>query len=191
MPWLTETDSECIVFVNQMMLDLEQRETMEQKTVHLKIPGDVSKMLLTDERVLLSVKQSRWKVLFFPDTIVVTSQRVIRYSPSGFLGLHKDIEDYRYEDMANFKVSRGPFFATVIISHRFNSESLVLDNLPKGSMTDISKAVEENIGRVRGSATAKVVATDQPQDALSVLKMRFARGEITKEQFEEMRHTLE
>ena len=188
---MTETDSECIVFVNQMMLDLEQRGTMEQKTVHLKIPGDVSKMLLTDERVLLSVKQSRWKVLFFPDTIVVTSQRVIRYSPSGFLGLHKDIEDYRYEDMANFKVSRGPFFATVIISHRFNSESLVLDNLPKNSMSAISRAVEENIGRVRGSTTARVTATDQPPDALDVLKMRFARGEITKEQFEEMRHTLE
>jgi uncharacterized membrane protein len=32
---------------------------------------------------------------------------------------------------------------------------------------------------------------DSPQDALNVLKIRFARGEITKEQFEEMRHTLE
>jgi uncharacterized membrane protein len=28
-------------------------------------------------------------------------------------------------------------------------------------------------------------------DALATLKMRFARGEITKEQFEEMRRTLE
>jgi hypothetical protein len=164
---------------------------MEQMKVHVKIPSDVSKMLLTDEQVLLAVKQSRWKVLFNPDTIVVTSQRVIRYSPSGFLGIHKDIEDYRYEDMANFKISRGLFFATVTISHRFNSESLVLDNLPKGSMTGISKAVEENIGRVRGSTTTKPVQMNSSQDVLATLKMRFARGEITKEQFEEMRHTLE
>jgi hypothetical protein len=148
-------------------------------------------MLLVEEQVLLAVKQSRWKVLFNPDTIVVTSQRVIRYSPSGFFGIHKDIEDYRYEDMANFKVSRGLFFATVTISHRFNSETLILNNLPKRSMTDISKAVEENIGRVRGGTTAKIATAEAPLDALSTLKMRFAKGEITKEQFEEMRHTLE
>jgi hypothetical protein len=164
---------------------------MEQTKVHFKIPRDVRRMLLVEEQVLLAVKQSRWKVLFNPDTIVVTSQRVIRYSPSGFFGIHKDIEDYRYEDMANFKVSRGLFFATVTISHRFNSETLILNNLPKRSMTDISKAVEENIGRVRGGTTAKIATAEAPLDALSTLKMRFAKGEITKEQFEEMRHTLE
>jgi hypothetical protein len=164
---------------------------MEQIDARVKIPRDVSKMLLTDEQVLLAVKQSRWKVLFNPDTIVVTSQRVIRYSPSGFLGIHKNIEDYRYEDMANFKISRGLFFATVTISHRFNSESLILDNFPNGSMNGISKAVEENIGRVRGSTTARPVQMNSSQDALATLKMRFARGEITKEQFEEMRRTLE
>lgn len=164
---------------------------MEQTKVHFKIPRDVRRMLLVEEQVLLAVKQSRWKVLFNPDTIVVTSQRVIRYSPSGFFGIHKDIEDYRYEDMANFKVSRGLFFATVTISHRFNSETLILNNLPKRSMTDISKAVEENIGRVRGGTTAKIATAEAPLDALSTLKMRFAKGEITKEQFEEIRHTLE
>jgi len=60
--------------------------------------------------------------LFTPDTIVVTSQRIIRYWPSGFMGFHKDIEDYHYEDVANFKIM---------------SKSLVLDNLPKGSMISI------------------------------------------------------
>lgn len=164
---------------------------MEQTKANIKVPRDVSKMLLSEEQVLLSVKQSRWKVLFNPDTIVVTSQRVIRYSPSGFLGIHKDIEDYRYEDMANFKASKGLFFATVTISHRFNSESLILDNLPKGAMNSISKAVEENIGRVRGSTPTKPTQMNSSQDALATLKMRFARGEITKEQFEEMRRTLE
>ena len=146
--------------------------------------SDVSKMLLTDEQVLLAVKQSRRKVLFNPDTIMVTSQRVIRYSLSGFFGIHKDIEDYRYEDMANFKVRSGLFFATVTISHWFNSESLVLDNLPKGSMNGISKAVEENIGRVRDSSTIKPVLMNSSQDALTTLKMRSAKGEITKGQFE-------
>jgi uncharacterized membrane protein len=58
-------------------------------------------------------------------------------------------------------------------------------------MNGISKAVEENIGRVRGSTTTKPMPMNPSPDALATLKMRFARGEITKEQFEEMRRTLE
>jgi hypothetical protein len=151
-------------------------------------------MLLAGEDVLLAVRQSRWKALFTPDTILVTSQRVIRYSPSGFLGFRKDIEDYRYEDMANFKVSKGLMFATVTIGHRFMSESLVLDHLPKRRVADMSRLVEENIGRTRGSMTSiqipQVPARGSP-DALEVLRLRFARGEITREQFEDMKRSLE
>jgi hypothetical protein len=164
---------------------------MEKTKMRPHVAKDIINMLLAGEQVLLTAKQSRWKVLFTPDTIVVTNQRVIRYSPSGFFGLHKDIEDYRYEDMANFKISKGPLFGAIMISHRFNSETLILDNLPKNALNSISKAVEENIGRVRSGTIAKPVQMDCSQDALNVLKMRFARGDITKEQFEEMRHTLE
>jgi hypothetical protein len=163
---------------------------MEERKPRIGIPNDVRKMLLSDEEVVLSVKQSRWKALFTPDTVVVTNHRVIRYSPSGFLGLHKDIEDYRYEDMANFKISKGIMFATITISHRFLSESLILNSLPKGRMNDVSRAVEENIRRARGGIATPPAVTP-PQDAMEILRQRFARGEITKEQFEEMKRTLQ
>lgn len=164
---------------------------MKKPGVHIRVPKDIRKMLLADEQVLLAVRQSRWKALFTPDTIVLTSQRVIRYSPSGFLGWRKDIEDYRYEDMANFKITKGIMLATVTIGHRFMSESLVLDGLPKGPTNDVSKVVEENIRRVRAGITSQPDSPTQAQDALEVLKLRFARGEISKEQFEEMRRALE
>ena len=164
---------------------------MKHLGVHIRVPKDIRKMLLADEQVLLAVRQSRWKALFTPDTIVATSQRVIRYSPSGFLGWRKDIQDYRYEDMANFKISKGIMFATITIGHRFMSETLVLDGLPGGPMNDISKVVEENIKRARSGVTSPLVPSTQSQAPLEVLKIRFARGEITKEQFEEMRRTLE
>ncbi len=164
---------------------------MEKNTARIDVPADIRRMLLANETVLLTVKQSRWKALFTPDTIVVTSQRVIRYSPSGFLGLKKDIEDYRYEDMANFKVNKGLTFATVTIGHRFMSESLVLDYLPKGRIADISRTVEENIGHTRGTMASIQVPQAPRRDALETLRLRFANGEITKEQFEEMKRTLE
>jgi hypothetical protein len=165
---------------------------LEKNNARIDVPADIRRMLLANEAVLLTVKQSRWKALFTPDTIVVTSQRVIRYSPSGFLGFKKDIEDYRYEDMANFKVNKGLMFATVIIGHRFMSESLILDHLPKGRVADISKTVEENIGHIRGTMASIQVPPQAPRrDALETLRLRFANGEITKEQFEEMKRTLE
>ena len=163
---------------------------MEKPEVHIRVPQDIEKMLLADEQVLLAVRQSRWKAIFTPDTIVLTRQRVIRYSPSGFLGWRKDIEDYRYEDMANFKITKGIMFATITFGHRFMSESLVLDGLPNGLMNSISKIVE-NIRRARTGLESQPVSPAQPVNPLEVLKLRFARGEITKEQFEEMRRTLE
>ena len=157
----------------------------------IKVPKDIEKMLIADEEVLLSVSQSRWKALFTPDTIIVTSQRIIRYSPSGFLGTHKDIEDYRYEDIANFKISKGIMFAKVTIGYRFMSEELVLDNLPNSLSFEISRVVEENIRKSRTIAGFHRSPSALPQDSLEILRMRFARGEITKKQYEDMKHTLE
>jgi hypothetical protein len=36
---------------------------MEKTTVYIKVPREVSKMLLAGEQVFLAFKQSRWKAL--------------------------------------------------------------------------------------------------------------------------------
>jgi hypothetical protein len=155
----------------------------------MKIPKDIDAMLLDGENVIIAVKQSRWKALFTPDTIVATSQRIIRHSPSGFLGLRKDIEDYRYEDIANFKISRGLTVSRLTLGHRFMSEDLVLDKLPNRAVVALSKAVSECIGRSRTGAMPPPPPAPPP-DAREGLRLRFARGEITAEQFAEMKRTL-
>ena len=160
-----------------------------------KVPNGIRKMLLTDEQVLGVVKQSRLKAAITPDSIIVTNQRIIRWSPSA-LGLRKQIEDYRYEDIANLKIDRGILFATITAKRRFMSEDLVLDKLPKGRADYISRVIQENLRQKSASATSPVTTSQQtppapPEDALQVLKLRFARGEITKEQFEEMKKALE
>jgi hypothetical protein len=165
----------------------------EDKTI--KVPGAVKKMLLADEKVMAVIKQSRLKAAITPDSIIVTNQRIIRCSPSA-LGLRKEIEDYRYEDIANLKIDKGILFATITAKRRFMSEDLVLDKLLKGQADYISRAIQENLGRMSSAAKSPVTTNQQvslapPEDPLQVLKLRFARGEITKEQFEEMKRTLE
>jgi hypothetical protein len=161
----------------------------------LKVPSAIRKMLLANEQVLGIIKQSRLKAAITPDSIIVTDQRIIRYSPSA-LGLHKQIEDYRYEDIANLKVDKGILFATITARRRFMSENLVLDNLSKDHADYISRVIQENLRRMSGATTRPATASQQtpptsPEDPLQVLKLRFARGEITKEQFQEMKRALE
>jgi hypothetical protein len=168
---------------------------MNEEGKTLKVPNAIKKMLVGDEQVMAVIKQSRLKAAITPDSIVITNQRIIRYSPSA-LGLHKQIEDYRYEDIANLKIDKGILFTTITIKRRFMSEDLVLDNLQKGQVDYVSRVIQENLRRVRSGPTFPVTTNQQtpptsPEDPLQVLKLRFARGEITKEQFEEMKRALE
>jgi len=168
---------------------------MNEESNRLKVPNSVKKLLLLDEQVIAVIKQSRLKAAMTPDSIVVTNQRIIKYSPSK-LGLRKEIEDYRYEDIANLRIDKGIRFATIAVKRRFMSEDLILDNLLKGQADYICRFIQENLRRINSARTSPVTAGQQippisPEDPLQVLKLRFARGEITKEQFEEMKRVLE
>ncbi len=168
---------------------------MNEEGKTLKIPKAIKKMLLADEQVMAVIKQSRLKAATTPDSIIITDQRIIRYSPST-LGLHKEIEDYRYEDIANLKIDKGILFATITLKRRFMSEDLILDNLPAGQVDYVFRLIQENLRRMSSTSVSPVATNQQthltsPEDPLQVLKLRFARGEITKEQFEEMKKVLE
>ena len=168
---------------------------MNEEGKTIKVPNAIKKMLLADEQVMAVIKQSKLKAAITPDSIIITNHRIIRYSPSA-LGLHKEIEDYRYEDIANLKIDKGIMFATITIKRRFMSEDLILDNLPRSRADYISRVIQENLRRMSGAPTSPATTNQRtpltsPEDPLQVLKLRFARGEITKEQFEEMKKALE
>jgi len=168
---------------------------MNEEGKTIEVPNAIKKMLLADEQVMAVIKQSRLKAAVTPDSIIITDQRIIRCSPSA-LGLHKEIEDYRYEDIANLKIDKGIMFANITVKRRFMSEDLVLDNLPRSQADYISRVIQENLRRISSAPTSPVAPNQRgtltsPEDPLQVLKLRFARGEITKEQFEEMKRVLE
>jgi len=168
---------------------------MSEEGRPFKVPKAVTKMLLADEQAMASIKQSRLKSAATPDSIIITNQRIIRYSPSA-LGLHKEIEDYRYEDIANLKIEKGILFATITLRRRFMSEDLVLDNLPARQVDYVFRLIQENLTRMSSTSLSPATTSQQTpptsaEDPLQVLKLRFARGEITREEFEEMKRVLE
>src|SRR5512136_1745929 len=130
---------------------------MNEEGKTIKVPNAVKKMLLADEQVKAVIKQSRLKAAITPDSIVITDQRIIRYSPSA-MGLHKEIEDYRYEDIANLKIDKGILFATITAKRRFMSEDLILDKLLKGRADYISRAIQENLRRMSSASESLITA---------------------------------
>ena len=168
---------------------------MEDNFKPVKAPKAIETMLYGDEIVVASIKQSRWKRLLTPDSIFVTNHRIILYSPKA-MGLRKTIEDYRYRDMANFKADRGIFFTKITITQRFMSNDLVIDSLPKGKTDRIAGIIHEGIRRMGSGMQPGMpdVPTDNEidsEDPLNVLKLRYARGEINQQQYEEMKKVLE
>ena len=161
-----------------------------EKQEAIEVPKHIKKILLDDEEVLASIRQSRFKEMTTPDTIIITNHRIIRYSPST-LGLRKEIEDYRYQDIANFKVKKGIMLATIEITPRFMSDTIILDNLPKSRIDYISRVVQENIRFTHSPDERQRFDSASSEDPLKIIKLRFARGEITREQYEEMKAALE
>ena len=73
------------------------------------------------------------------------------------------------------------------------SQELVLDKLPNGKIDHISKIIQDRIRIVRGGQVpgSQVASPVESEDPLSVLKMRLARGEISKEEYSELKKLLE
>lgn len=154
-------------------------------------PNEVKRILAPGEQIMAVVQQSRLKATITPDSIVVTHERIILCKPST-LGLKKQVEDFRYHDMANFKVEKGILCGSIIIRQNFMSDDVVIDNLPKDQLDKVMKIVQEKIRLARTPhPITQTSASSQSQDPLTLLKTRFVKGEITQDQFEEMKRLLE
>jgi hypothetical protein len=140
-----------------------------------------------DEKVLMVIRQTKnilkpGSSLITPDTIFATTKKIIIRNPSA-LGLRHNVESYSYEKIVDAKIEKGIFSSTVAINVPGSIFDGYIQAISKDDAEELLKIIYERINE------KKNLSSDD--DPLLILKKRFAKGEITKKEYEEMKSVLE
>lgn len=157
--------------------------------LEIDVPEDIQELLITGEKVLHAVRQARLEQAITPDSIFVTTHRIIVRRPTT-LGLRRNITDYRYTDMANTRIEKGLINSSIYIDMRFLSEECCLRGIPNKSAAKIFRTIEQQIARTRAGLSLSD-GSSEDEDPLQILRVRFAKGEITREEYVSMKSILE
>lgn len=182
----------------------EKQEDNENIDEHDEIQK-ISSRLESGENIVLVARQSRIRPggtqILTPNTIFATDRRLIIRNPN-LLGLREDIENYRYDSITSVKIEKGLFSSAIHLvipgmtemskSDRMykiwgRNDTGVIDAIPKDKAEQLYKIINDAIAKTRNAKANPA----QSEDPLTVLKVRFAKGEITKTEFEEMKKMLE
>ena len=168
-----------------------------KKIEHMFSPG---------ETVYIIAKQARFvpggSVLTTPNIIFVTNYRLIIRNPT-MLGLRENFADYSYDKITNIKLEKGMISSTLVItapgmgtaSRQGNITGLIpwgrgedgtIDAIPNHKAQLILKFVRGKMNEIQHNPLSA-----QNETPLELLKKRFVKGEITKEEYEEMKKIIE
>lgn len=173
----------------------------------------VKEFLDPDETVHIVAKQTRRKpggaIMLAPNSIIVSNKRLIITNPS-MAGLRKSIQDFPYDKIVGIKLQKGIFTSTIDITtagmgsqgkpgHFGNrwgkGEDNAIDGIEKNKGDEIVKFVRTKMEEIKNTnqqaANQQAASNPTTEDPLTLLKKRFVMGEITKEEFEEMKQILE
>ncbi len=141
-----------------------------------------------DEEVLMVIRQAKNPLkpgssLITPDIIFATTKKIIIRKPSAF-GLRHNIESYSYEQIVDVKLEKGVFSSAIGINVPGSVYDGVIEAISKDEAEDLLKIIYERIKE-------KKTSSSDDDDPLIILKKRFAKGEITKEEYENMKSVLD
>lgn len=121
----------------------------------IEVPDEVTKLIQFNEHILLAAQQARSTSLINPETVFITTQRVIVRKPTT-LGLRKNVEDFRYTDIANVRLKQGIIRSSIFLKMRFFSDNVEIENFPK--------EVGQKVFRLIQDGVAGRLSLAQPQD---------------------------
>ncbi len=148
----------------------------------------IAERLDEDEKVIMVIRQTKNPLkpgssLITPDTIFATTKKIIIRDPSA-LGLRQNIEVYPYEKIVDVKLEKGMFSSAIAINVPGSLYNGYIEAIPKKEAENLLKIIYDGMKEKKKSSP-----TDD--DPMKILKVRFAKGEISKEEYDEMKSALE
>jgi hypothetical protein len=173
--------------------------------------NDIEKIrdhLDSDDRVIMVAKQSKYipggALISGGNTIYATEKKIMIRNPTMF-GLRESVEDIPYDKITSVKLEKGMFSSTIVIrspglselSRMSKSSGLIawgrgeegqIDAIPKDKAERMVRIIKEKMEQAKIPKESPQKSNDDP---LTLLKKRLVLGEITKEEYEDLKSTLE
>ena len=115
-------------------------------------PSDLLKLLDQDEKLLLYMKQKKYRPSINIESVAITDRRVIFRKPS-MLTIKKSFTDYSYADVLNVTIDKGPLRSTLNLNLRLDGSDLLVDDIPNDEAQEAFKLIRQGIDNARSKFT--------------------------------------
>jgi len=115
-------------------------------------PSDLLKLLDQDEKLLLYMKQKKYRPSINIESVAITNRRVIFRKPS-MLTIKKSFTDYSYADILNVTIDKGPLRSTLNLNLRLDGSDLLVDDIPNDEAQEAFKLIRQGIDNARSKFT--------------------------------------
>ena len=164
----------------------------------------IANRLVKDEKVIFVAKQSRFKPggsKGSPDTLFVTSQRLIVRNPS-MMGMRENFSSVNYDRISSLNVKKGFFSSTLkIMAEGFAGD---IDAVDKEKAEKIMSYIEEKMNQATTTSavqssttdtTATTTTTSNPQsssaaDELTKIAKLKEQGILSEAEFNQMKQEI-
>jgi hypothetical protein len=130
--------------------------------------------------------------LVTPNIIFATDKRLIIRDPTA-LGLRAGMDSIPYSQINKVKLQKGAFTSEIIVDvGRFEGDNRKkIQAIPKKKASEILAIINGYIRQSQDVNNSPKTIIQNDDDPLKILKVRFAKGEISKEEYDDMKSALE
>lgn len=173
-----------------MQIDLSEFDEKEQDEINR-----VKKVLEPSEKIKVVARQSRIMPggsLVTPNIIFATNKRLIIRDPSS-LGIRSHVDSIPYSQINKVHLEKGVFTSEIVMDvgqYESGDNKQVIQAIPKKKAEEILSTINQFLRSSQDIGELKSAAQKDDDDPITLLKKRYAKGEITKEEFDKIKEDL-